>query len=74
MLIVIYGEGFGLPHFLFSKETMQYFSNQTESFYLCAYFENGSWLNLVETLSSKMARTFLKGIRVKTREDLCERI
>ncbi len=34
----------------------------------------GSWLNIVETLFGKMARTFLKHIRVQSREELRERI
>jgi hypothetical protein len=35
---------------------------------------HGSWLNIVETLFGKMARTFLKHIRVKSWEDLRDRI
>jgi len=31
-------------------------------------------LNLVETLFGKMAKTFLKGIRVNTKKELKERI
>ena len=34
----------------------------------------GSWLNIVETLFGKMARTFLKRIRVESWEELRERI
>jgi transposase len=36
--------------------------------------KHGSWLNLVESLFSKMARTFLKYIRVHSKEELKERI
>ena len=36
--------------------------------------KHGSWLNLVETLFGKMARTFLRGIRVKSWEELQTRI
>ena len=36
--------------------------------------EHGSWLNLVETLFGKMARTFLRGIRVKSWQELRDRI
>ena len=36
--------------------------------------KHGSWLNLVETLFGKMARTFLKHIRVASRQELKERI
>jgi hypothetical protein len=35
---------------------------------------HGSWLNLLETLFSKMSRTFLKQIRVASWEELKERI
>ena len=35
---------------------------------------HGSWLNLVETLFGKMARTFLRRIRVKSWEELRDRI
>jgi len=34
----------------------------------------GSWLNLVETLFVKMARTFLNKIRVKSTSELKNRI
>ncbi|MBC7367839.1 MAG: hypothetical protein H7343_13685, partial [Undibacterium sp.] len=36
--------------------------------------KHGSWLNLVETLFGKMARTFLRGIRVKSWAELRARI
>ena len=36
--------------------------------------KHGSWLNLVETFFGKMARTFLRGIRVTSKEELKERI
>jgi hypothetical protein len=35
---------------------------------------HGSWLNLAETLFGKMARTFLKHIRVQSIEELHQRI
>ena len=35
---------------------------------------HGSWLNLVETLFSKMARSMLRGIRVAAKEELIQRI
>jgi len=57
-----------------SKETMQYLATKPNRFIYVHTPKHGSWLNLVETLFSKMARTFLKGIRVKTRDELCERI
>jgi len=36
--------------------------------------KHGSWLNLTETVFSKMARTFLRHIRVSGKEELKERI
>ena len=36
--------------------------------------KHGSWLNLVETLFGKMARTFLKHIRVASKKELKDRI
>ncbi|MBI1821744.1 MAG: IS630 family transposase, partial [Nitrospirae bacterium] len=36
--------------------------------------KHGSWLNLVETLFSKMSRTFLRHIRVQSWEELKQRI
>ncbi|MGH8593834.1 MAG: IS630 family transposase, partial [Gammaproteobacteria bacterium] len=36
--------------------------------------KHGSWLNLIETVFGKMARTFLRAIRVKSREELKQRI
>ncbi len=36
--------------------------------------KHGSWLNLVENLFSKMARTMLREIRVGTKQELVDRI
>ncbi len=36
--------------------------------------KHGSWLNLIECVFSKMARTFLRHIRVKSKDELKERI
>ena len=36
--------------------------------------KHGSWLNIVETLFGKMARTFLRHIRVQSWEELRDRI
>ncbi len=36
--------------------------------------KHGSWLNLVETLFSKMSRTFFKQIRTTSGKELKERI
>ncbi len=36
--------------------------------------KHGSWLNIVEMLFSKLAKTILREIRVKTMEELKNRI
>ncbi len=36
--------------------------------------KHGSWLNLIEMFFSKMSRSFLRGIRAKSKDELRERI
>jgi hypothetical protein len=36
--------------------------------------KHGSWLNLVETMFSKMARSMLRKIRVQSKQELIQRI
>ena len=36
--------------------------------------KHGSWLNMVEGFFSKMTKQMLRGIRVKSKEELAERI
>jgi transposase len=57
-----------------SRETQAYLQTVPERFRFVFTPTHGSWLNLVETLFSKMARSFLRGIRVGTRQELIERI
>lgn len=57
-----------------SKETMKYLKSRPHRFEYVHTPKHGSWLNLVETLFGKMARTFLKHIRVNSIEELKERI
>ncbi len=57
-----------------SKETMKYLSTRPGRFLYVHTPKHGSWLNLVETLFGKMARTFLKHIRVSSKQELKERI
>ncbi len=57
-----------------SKETMKYLASRPGRFLYVHTPKHGSWLNLVETLFGKMARTFLKHIRVNTKQELKERI
>ena len=57
-----------------SKETMKYLSTRPGRFLYVHTPKHGSWLNLVETLFGRMARTFLKNIRVGSKQELKERI
>lgn len=57
-----------------SKETMAYLATRPNRFIYVHTPKHGSWLNLIETLFSKMARTFLNKIRVQSIEELKERI
>ena len=57
-----------------SKETMAYLATRPNRFLYVHTPKHGSWLNLVETLFGKMARTFLRGIRVKSWHELQARI
>ncbi len=57
-----------------SKETMAYLATRPNRFLYVHTPKHGSWLNLVETLFGKMARTFLRGIRVQSWQELRARI
>ena len=57
-----------------SRETMAFLATRPNCFVYVHTPKHGSWLNLVETLFGKMARTFLKHIRVQSIEELQERI
>ena len=57
-----------------SKETQAYLATRPNRFKYVRTPTHGSWLNIVETLFGKMARTFLRHIRVKSWEDLRARI
>jgi transposase len=57
-----------------SKETQAYLQTVPGRFRFVFTPTHGSWLNLVETLFSKMARSMLRGIRVATKAELVQRI
>ena len=57
-----------------SQETRAYLATRPNRFKYVLTPTHGSWLNLAETLFGKMARTFLKHIRVKSLEELHQRI
>jgi transposase len=57
-----------------SKETRSFLATRPNRFQYVLTPKHGSWLNIVETLFGKMARTFLRHIRVASWEELRERI
>jgi len=57
-----------------SKETMAYLATRPNRFLYVHTPKHGSWLNLVETLFGKMARTFLRDMRVQSWNELKARI
>lgn len=57
-----------------SKETRTFLATRPNRFQYVLTPKHGSWLNIVETLFGKMARTFLRHIRVQSWEELRERI
>ncbi len=57
-----------------SKETMAYLATRPGRFEYVHTPRHGSWLNLIEGVFSKMARTFLRHIRVKSVDELKARI
>ena len=57
-----------------SKETMRYLASRPSRFEYVHTPKHGSWLNLVEVAFSKMARTFLRHIRVHSLDELKQRI
>lgn len=57
-----------------SKETRAYLATVPNRFEFVFTPKHGSWLNLVESFFGKMAQTLLRGIRVKSKVELAERI
>ncbi len=57
-----------------SKETRSYLATVPNRFEFIFTPKHGSWLNLIESFFSKMARSMLRGIRVKSKQELKERI
>ena len=57
-----------------SKETRRYLSDIPNRFEFIFTPTHGSWLNIIESLFAKMAHTFLRGIRVKNKNELKLRI
>ena len=57
-----------------SKETQTWLNLHPRRFEFVFTPKHGSWLNIVETMFSKMARSMLRGIRVATKQELVDRI
>lgn len=57
-----------------SKETRAYLNTVPNRFEFIFTPKHGSWLNLIESFFGKMAQSMLRAIRVKSKEELKERI
>lgn len=57
-----------------SAETRKYLSSVPNRFEFVFTPKHGSWLNIIESFFSKMARTVLRFIRVSSKDELKERI
>ena len=57
-----------------SKETQRYLASRPQRFQFVFVPKHGSWLNLVENMFSKMARSMLREIRVQSKQELVQRI
>ena len=57
-----------------SKQTVAYLGTRPGRFEYVHTPKQGSWLNLIECAFSKMARSFLRHIRVKSKDELKTRI
>ena len=57
-----------------SKETRKYLATVPKRFEFVFTPKHGSWLNIIESLFAKMAKTFLRSIRVDTKDELKQRI
>lgn len=57
-----------------SKETRAFLATVPNQFEFIFTPKHGSWLNLIESFFGKMANTMLRGIRVKSKAELKDRI
>lgn len=57
-----------------SEATRKYLTTVSGRFEFVFTPKHGAWLNMVESFFSKMTRQMLKGIRVKTKKELADRI
>ena len=57
-----------------SKKTLEYLKTVPQRFHFVFTPKHASWLNIIESLFSKMTRSMLRGIRVSSKEELKERL
>lgn len=57
-----------------SDETRRFLATVSGRFEFVFTPKHGSWLNMIEGFFSKMTRQMLRGIRVKTKEELIKRM
>ena len=57
-----------------SKETQKYLESVPQRFQFVFTPKHASWLNIVESLFSKMTRSLLRGMRVSSKQELSDRI
>jgi transposase len=57
-----------------SKETRRFLAQYPNRFEFIFTPKHGSWLNLIESFFAKMAKSFLRGLRVQSKEELKTRI
>lgn len=57
-----------------SRETRAYLSTRPGRYEFVFTPTHGSWLNLVESFFAKLAKTVLRGIRVRSQQELVERL
>jgi transposase len=57
-----------------SKQTVAWLKNYPNRFEFIFTPKHGSWLNLIENFFSKMARSFLRNIRVASKQELKDRL
>lgn len=56
-----------------SKKTQKYLASVPQRFEFVFTPKHASWLNIIEAFFSKMTRSFLRGIRVSSKTELCDR-
>jgi len=57
-----------------SKETRRFLAQSPNRFEFIFTPKHGSWLNLIESFFAKMAKSFLRGLRVQSKDELNMRI